>query len=49
MPYQIKTKGAGYVVKNVRTGKEYSGKAMSRRMALRQLAVLQRVAKSETL
>ena len=40
MPYELKKKGAGYVVRNKKTGKEYSNKPISKKNAEAQMRLL---------
>lgn len=40
MPYELKKKGAGYVVRNKQTGKEYSNKPISKVKAEAQMRLL---------
>ena len=40
MPYELKKKGAGYVVRNKTTGKEYSNKPISKSRAEAQMRLL---------
>jgi len=43
MPYAIVRKGSGYVVRNMKTGKEYSNHPMPRNRAEAQLRLLRMV------
>lgn len=40
MPYELKKKGVGYVVRNKETGKEYSNKPISKARAEAQMRLL---------
>ena len=40
MPYELKKKGTGYVVKNKETGKEHSKKPIPKERAIRQMKLL---------
>jgi len=40
MPYEVKKKGSGYVVKNTETGKEHSKKGIPKKRAEAQMRLL---------
>ncbi len=41
MPYEIRKKGTGYIVKNLETGKEHSKKGIPKVRAEKQMRLLQ--------
>ena len=43
MPYELKPKGAGYIVKNTETGKEHSKKPIPKSRAEAQMRLLQAI------
>jgi hypothetical protein len=43
MPYEIHKKGSGYVVKNMKTGKEHSKEGIPKKRAEAQMRLLQAI------